>query len=473
MIIFGQSFEPIVVKAEGDFEQELNQLINNDPNLNGAIIGISIRSAKTGKIIYEHLGDVRLKPASTLKIFTAAAALETLGPNYQFSTDILTDGEIKGKKLKGNLYLKGKGDPTLLISDFEKMAERLKQKGVKVIKGDLLADASWYDDIPYSIDLPWSDEHTYYGAQVSALTVSPSKDLDNGTVLLEIKPAKKAGKRANVTIIPKTDTVTITNHIKTVQKDNGNSIVIKREHGNNNIVLNGSIAMGTKKMKEWIAVWNPTLYALELFKQSMKNKGIKVEGKLKEDLVPKNAKLLITHQSIPLSGILIPFMKLSNNGHAEILVKEMGKFVYGEGSWDKGLKVVENQIKKLGVNTHTLVLRDGSGVSHINMIPANELSSILFTVQNRNWFPVFLTALPSNGETDKLVGGTLRNRLKSKPFRGRIKAKTGTLTTVSSLAGYIETNNGEKLVFAILLNNLIDESKGKMIEDRIMSILLE
>lgn len=466
------SFDSKFVKAEVTLEQELNQLINNDPNLKGALAGISIRSASSGKIIYEHFGDIRLKPASTLKLFTAAAALETLGENYKFSTDFLTDGLISKKKLRGNLYLKGKGDPTLLKSDFDKIAEQLREKGIKGIQGDLIADDTWYDDVPYSIDLPWSDEHTYYGAQVSALTVSPNADFDNGTVIVEIKPAKKVGQKAIITLLPKTDIVTITNLTKTVKKEDSNDIEMVREHGNNKISIKGSISIGTNKIKDWISVWDPSAYALDLFKQSLKTQGIKIEGELKEGLVAKESKLLISYKSIPLSELLVPFMKLSNNGHAEILVKEMGKLKKSEGSWEKGLEVVENQLLNLGVNTETLILRDGSGVSHINLVPANEISKLLFSVQKKKWYPVFLHSLPAGGESEKMVGGTLRNRLNTTPFKGKVKAKTGTLTTVSSLAGYIDTKNGETLIFTILLNNLIDESKGKVIEDKILAILV-
>ncbi|HYK74586.1 MAG TPA: D-alanyl-D-alanine carboxypeptidase/D-alanyl-D-alanine-endopeptidase [Pseudoneobacillus sp.] len=459
------------VKADVTLEQELNQMINNDPNLKGALVGISIRSATTGKILYEHLGDTRLKPASTFKLFTAAAALETLGPDYQFSTEILTDGFINRKKLIGNLYLKGKGDPTLLKSDFDNMAEHIKQKGIKVIRGNLVADDTWYDDVPYSIDLPWSDEQTYYGAQVSALTASPNDDFDSGTVILEIQPAKKVGEKGTVTILPKTDIVMITNQTRTVNKSDSNHLNIVREHGSNHISIEGTISIRAKKIKEWVSVWNPTEYALDLFKQSLKTKGIKLEGETKEGLVPHDVKLLVHHTSIPLSELLIPFMKLSNNGHAETLVKEMGKVKMGEGSWEQGLKVVENQLTTLGVNTDTFVFRDGSGVSHINLVPANEITMLLYTVQKKTWYPAFLYSLPIGGESEKMVGGTLRNRLKTTPLQSKVKAKTGTLTTVSSLAGYIETRNGGTLIFSILLNNLIDESKGKEIEDKLLAIL--
>lgn len=453
----------------GRLNEQLNQALQNEAVLNGAVIGLSVRSASSGQLIYQHLGDVRLRPASNLKLFTAAAALEVLGENHTSKTEILTDGKIKGKTVKGNLYLRGNGDPTLLKTDLNEMTDALRQLRIRKIDGDLIGDDSWYDDVRYSIDLPWSDETAYYGAQISALTASPNKDYDQGTVIVEVVPAEKPGRKTRVKITPNTKFVKIINRALTVPADGKKSIKIERSHATNTIMIEGNIPVKAKKTKERVAVWDPSKYALTLFKQSLQAHGIKVKGKLKIRKAPETARLIEFHRSTPLSERLMPFMKLSNNGHGEMLIKEMGKIKKGEGSWDKGLSVLKTELSKLGINTNTLVLRDGSGISHVNLIPANQITQLLYQVQRKEWFPSYLNSLPLAGVKDKMVGGSLRNRLQN--IQGKVRAKTGTLSTVSSLSGYIETKSKQRLIFSILLNNLLDESEGKKFEDKIVTIL--
>lgn len=460
------------VKATDEYAElghQINEILN-DQRLNGSVTGISLRSADSGKILYEHFGDVRLRPASNMKLLTAAAALETLGENYRFTTEVLTDGKVNGHNLKGNLYLKGKGDPTLLKEDFDQIANGLKEKGIKKINGNLVGDDTWYDNVRLSQDLIWTDETEYYGAQVSALTLSPNTDYDTGTVIVEVSPASKVGKPAEWKLTPQTNYVNIINNAVTVAKDGKQKITIQRQHGTNTIIVEGTIPVGGGSSKEWMSVWEPTGYVLDVFKQSLKEKGIQYTGKVQMAKTPEKAMLLLEKKSKSLKEILIPFMKLSNNGHAEMLTKEMGRVVYGEGSWDKGLEVINNTIAKLGVNTKTLQLQDGSGMSHLTLIPANELSQLLFDAQNKSWFKSYLTSLPVAGDSERFVGGTLRNRMKVPPAKGNVIAKTGSLTGVSTLSGYATTKDGERIIFSILNNNFV-ASGITSIEDQIATAI--
>ncbi|MEH7237527.1 D-alanyl-D-alanine carboxypeptidase/D-alanyl-D-alanine endopeptidase [Bacillus sp. JJ1562] len=452
---------------------QLNQLVMNEPNLKGAIAGISIRFAKTGEILYQHAGDVRLRPASNLKLITAASALSALGEKYQFSTEILTDGKLEGNKLTGNLYLKGKGDPTLLQEDLDLLAKKIKQSGVDVIFGNLIADDTWYDDERYSIDLTWSDETYYYGSAVSGLTASPNKDYDSGTLIVQVSPGKKEGAKAEISLQPSSNYIKVINNTKTVQKEEKKDIDIIRKHGENVITIEGTIPVNAKSIQEWMTVWEPTGYALDLFKQSLAKQGIHVIGTEGIAKTPDNAALLVTDTSIPLNELLVPFMKLSNNGHGETLVKEMGRVRYGEGSWEKGINVVKEELRKIGVDPSSMVIRDGSGISHVNLVSANDISKLLYSAQTQTWFPSFLHSLPVAGNSERLVGGSLRNRLKNPEMAGKIIAKTGTITTVSSLSGYMKTRGGDDLIFSILLNNLMNDAHGKPIEDKIVTLLYQ
>lgn len=452
---------------EHNLGQQIDRLISAEPNLRGAIVGIQVRSATTGQILYDHLSDIRLRPASNMKLLTSAAALNVLGKDYRFKTEVLTSGSVKKKTLHGNLYLKGMGDPTLLKSDFVLMAKNLKSQGIKQIKGNLVGDDNWYDHDRLSKDLTWDDESSYYGAQISALTLSPDEDYDAGSIIVEVTPGKSQGEKPKVNLMPKTKYIKIVNHSKTAGEKS--KLTIVREHAKNTVTIEGEIPAKAKPVREWVSVSNPTKYALTVFKQTLAEEGIKLTGKIKTGKVPQTSKVLISHESMPLSDLLVPFMKLSNNGHAEILLKEMGKMVKGEGSWEKGLEVLESEIAKFGLNPKMMMLRDGSGLSHVNLISADQLSQLLFAVQKEKWFPVFLHSLPVSGESERMIGGNLRNRMKN--LRGKVKAKTGTLTTVTTLSGYVDTNTGQKLIFSIMINNILDETKGKRIEDQLVTLI--
>jgi D-alanyl-D-alanine carboxypeptidase/D-alanyl-D-alanine-endopeptidase (penicillin-binding protein 4) len=449
-------------------KDQLEAYIRKEPLLQGALIGISIRDAKTNEMLYDQLGDVRLRPASNMKLLTAAAAIEALGEGYSFKTEIRTDGKQKGHILHGNLYLIGKGDPTLLPVDFDTFAEKMKTQGITAIEGNVIGDDRWYDDVRLSTDMIWSDEQYHYGSQVSALTASADDDYDSGSVIIEVNPAA-VGEAAKVTVHPETNYVTVVNEAVTGPNAAEEDIKITREHAGNIITVKGTIPAGAEELEERMSVWEPTGYALDLFRLSLKKYGITVHGGIHTGAVPHQTEMILDHSSIPLGKLLVPFMKLSNNGIGEILVKEMGKQAYGEGSWEKGLEVVAEVLPSLGMNIGTLTLKDGSGISHANLIPANEITSLLYTIQNKDWFSVYLNTLPKAGRKERMIGGTLHERM----FDLSVQAKTGTINGVTTLSGYLQTNHGKKLIFSIMINNLLEdlEDEGKEIEDRLVEII--
>src|SRR5690625_1310814 len=357
-IVLTLFFPPLIEANKGErdiLKDRLDAYLKTEPLLQGALIGISIRDAKTNETLYDHMGDIRLRPASNMKLLTAAVSLEVLREGYSFKTEIRTDGKQEGHILHGNLYLIGKGDPTLNPDDFDSFAEKLKKQGITLIEGDVIGDDSWYDDVRLSTDMIWSDEQYHYGSQVSALTASADYNYDSGSVIIEIEPAVE-GQPPKVFVRPDTDYVTIINEAITGSKEGEEDITVTRQHAENTITVQGIIPAGSEQLEERMSVWEPTEYALDLFRQALERNGIIVNGNIIAGTAPEETEVLLEHASIPLEKLLIPFMKLSNNGIGEVLVKEMGKQEYGEGSWEKGLEVMKEILPKFGMDIETMSL---------------------------------------------------------------------------------------------------------------------
>lgn len=464
-VAFENTAAPVVKVQKTNGFPKMDEILN-DPRLQGATTGISIRNASTGEIIYSHLGDTRVHPASVMKLLTGATALDTLGENHVFKTELYTDGRITNGLLYGNLYLKGKGDPTLTKDDLNAFASELKAQGIRSIKGNLYADDTWFDSDRLSQDLNWSDEPFYTGSQVSALTLSPNNDYDTGTVIVEVNPTTKSGQAGKVRMVPENTYLTIINNTQTVAKGGKKNIRVERRHGSNTIVVSGTIPVGAKKTRTWSSVWEPANYTVNVFQTVLEEQDIMFSQvpKMERKKVPAGATLLASRQSIPLKELLIPFLKLSNNGHAEVLVKEMGRVIGGKGSWEKGLAVMHSTLADMGIDSSNMLLRDGSGMSHKNLVTANEVSDLLHTVQSKPWYPTFLNALPVAGNKERLVGGTLRNRMKGTAAEGNVQAKTGALNGVTALSGFVTTSDGGKLIFSIMINNYLSESTYEVMD---------
>jgi D-alanyl-D-alanine carboxypeptidase/D-alanyl-D-alanine-endopeptidase (penicillin-binding protein 4) len=195
-----------------------------------------------------------------------------------------------------------------------------------------------------------------------------------------------------------------------------------------------------------------------------------VTGKVKKGETPQKAQLIEVKESPPLGEIFIPYMKMSNNTIAEIFVKEMGKVQYGEGSFEAGLASLEQTLSDMNVNVDNMMIRDGSGISHVSGVPTDEISSLLFHARQKPWYDNFYESLPLAGDPDELIGGTLDERMRGTAAEGNVRAKTGSVTGASSLSGYVTTAAGEELIFSIVFNAFLEEDV-KDIEDEIAVIL--
>jgi D-alanyl-D-alanine carboxypeptidase/D-alanyl-D-alanine-endopeptidase (penicillin-binding protein 4) len=293
-----------------------------------------------------------------------------------------------------------------------------------------------------------------------------------GSLTVETRPGAAAGQPAVVRTVPATDFVRIVNQATTGPAGSGDNVNVERQLGVNNIVVTGTIATDAGVDSTLSTVSDPTGYAAALFRDALDRHGVHVEGPTVRAVTPAAAQTITTRQSIPLSQLLTPFLKLSNNAHAEILVKAMGQKAQGVGSWDAGLGSVTGVASQLGVDTSAVQLVDGSGLSNLDFIPALQTTNLLIGAQREPWFQTWFDALPIAGQPDPLVGGTLRNRMRGTPAAGNVHAKTGTLTGASALSGYVTDADGERLVFSIMENNYLTGAP-KDLEDAVAIDLAE
>ncbi|MEG0383278.1 MAG: D-alanyl-D-alanine carboxypeptidase/D-alanyl-D-alanine-endopeptidase [Solibacillus sp.] len=431
---------------------------------------VTIRDMQTGAIIYEHNGEKLMRPASNMKLLTGAAALAVLGGDYRFTTDVYIDGVIINKELNGNLYIKGTGDPTLNNDDFLAFANALKNQGIQKVNGDIVGDDTYFsgNTLPPGVDK--IDETYYFGARTSAITMSQNQDFDASTVIITAT-AGKVGVKPSYEIIPNLSGMTITNQAKTVAKGQKNTMKIERSYNTNRIIISGDLPQGSSK-KEWVTLQQPTKNTLQAMQLTLQRAGIQFSknSEIITAPIPADAKFIHMKKSRALSAILPAFMKLSNNSIADILVKSMGQQQKAKGNLAAGLRVMEEYGESLNIPMDAWILADSSGLSDRNRLTANGLSSLLYEVQQKSYFQTFYQSLPVAGYEERLVGGTLRKRFTTSDVKGKITAKTGYITNVYTLAGYVTGDSGKTYIFTVLLES---KTNGIMLIDRTMAALIK
>ena len=454
---------PTAVQATA-LQQRLDGLLN-DSRYDGSQVALVVRDAATGETLYDRNGGQRMLPASNTKLFSSTAAMHVLGPSYRFHTDVLATAPVRGGQLLGNLYLKGYGDPTALESDYAGLAQQLKAAGVRRVYGDLIADDTYFDHVRLGDSWAWDDEPFYYNAQISALTLAPNTDYDSGTAIVESRPGAAAGAPVKLNLVPANGAITLVNTATTGAAGSSNTLTIERDHGTNVVRVTGSLPLGASVGQEWVTVWEPELYAADVFRRALADQDITVSGRIKNAATPATAARLARDESMTVGELMTPFLKLSNNMHAETLVKAMGAVVDAEGSWPAGLGVVTDYAKSIGVDTSRIRLSDGSGLSRKVNVTADAITDVLIGAQREPWWQQWYDALPIAGNADRFVGGTLRSRMRNTPAANNLHGKTGSLTGVTSLSGYVTNRDGRKLVFSMISNNYLVSPRS--IEDAV------
>ena len=336
--------------------------------------------------------------------------------------------------------------------------------------------ACWYyvglfDAERLGVDWAQDDESTYYGAQISALTVSPNTDFDAGTLLVTAKAPVALGQPVSVVVSPSTDYVQLSNR---AVSGPGNSYGITRQHGTNLLQLTGALAPG-KQSRQWVSVWEPTQLVANLFEQALAQQGIQVLGRrVIGGVSPSTATLLAEHQSAPLQALITPLLKLSNNNMSEALLKAMGRKTANAGTAAAGVAAVAAFMQRQGLDPTTLSQVDGSGLSRRNLVSAQNLTDLLLVTAKQPWFDAWYNALPIAGNADRMTGGSLRYRLRGTAAENNLHAKTGSMAGVSSLSGYITDAQGRRLVFSMISNNYVsDAAPVRALENRLALALAQ
>lgn len=445
------------------------------PQAVGVTAGVLVKSLdKTGDeaIFYEKNADALLTPASNLKLLTTAAALLRLGEDYTFKTELYGDAPVsKNGVQQGNLYVKGYGDPSLHTENalkvqdgvsIEKIAAWIKQQGIKQIQGNLVLDESYFDTQRLGLGWAWDDESYDYNPTLGALAVN------RGTVMVEYKPAAKAGESVSFNLLPKTTYVQIVNESETVEAGRENTFSIVRDRGTNTIRLTGNLPLDHPGSYERVPVEEPAKYVGTILKEALVSEGVQFTpgSQLLVQPVPATAVKWKEFASAPLAEIVSYVNKKSDNFYAEMLLKTLGAVEKGEGSAAAGAQVVQEAVAAMGGKTNFDMV-DGSGLTRYNLISVRHIAAVLEGMAQQPSFSTYEASLPVAG-----VDGTLKNRLAKTAAASRLHAKTGSMTGVNSLSGYLTTERGEKLVVSIIFNGFVeDEDFFVKLQDQIVSLI--
>ncbi|WP_433476252.1 D-alanyl-D-alanine carboxypeptidase/D-alanyl-D-alanine endopeptidase [Spirillospora sp. CA-142024] len=449
--------------APGELKTDLDAILA-DARLKGATVGVVVRDAKTGAVRYSRGATAPVLPASNLKIYTSGAALSLLGTGYRFRTGVYA-GPVSGSSVKGDLYLKGTGDPTTRAADYDRLAAQVAARGVRRVEGDLVADDTWFDAVRTPASWDPTDLQYYYAGQTSALTVAPNDDFDAGSVNVKVAPGAE-GEPVKVGVAPATHVVKIDNKAVTGKPGSASTLSVNRAKGTNTIVVSGSYPAGGAAYTTLRTVENPTMYAADVFRNALRAHGVQVRGTTERGRTPKGVRAVAYRSSMPLSQLVVPFLKLSNNMIAETLVKAIGRKKAGKGSWTAGLPLIERYARTQGVPAGRLDMVDGSGLSRGNRTTAQDVSTMIRRAQGARWFSTWYGALPIAGDPDRMTGGTLTSRMRGTPAAGNVHAKTGTLGGATALSGFVSDESGRRLLFSVVLNGY-QGGAPKDIEDKI------
>jgi D-alanyl-D-alanine carboxypeptidase/D-alanyl-D-alanine-endopeptidase (penicillin-binding protein 4) len=430
--------------------ERLDPLLDAEP-YRGVVSGVMVKSLDRGDLLYERNGTSLLTPASNVKLFTSSAALGMLGPDTRLHTRLFRTGPIRKGVLQGDLILQGGGDPTLATEGplrvqegptIEQMVKDIQAAGISRVNGNVIVDAAAFTDDVYGHGWSWDDESEYYQPQITALS------LNRGTVRLDYLPGGQPGDPIRLSVTPKTRYVEVINTSVTGPAGSENTLSISRDRGTNTIRVSGSLPLDFQGDYTRVPVENPHLYAGEVLREQLEKAGIAFDrpGAARTGTAPRISVLIRDYPSPPLSEIIRYMNKNSDNFYAEMLIRVLGLEEKGVGTAQAGTEAINAYLRQLGLDFRPDLV-DGSGLSRKDQLSAEELVQLLIAVSRSSVAAPFTDSLPVAG-----VDGTLGSRMRNTAAANNLRAKTGSLTDVSALSGYVRTKDGERLVFSMIMN---------------------
>jgi D-alanyl-D-alanine carboxypeptidase/D-alanyl-D-alanine-endopeptidase (penicillin-binding protein 4) len=427
--------------------------IFSTPTVDHGVWAVAVHSLKTGETLYSSNAYRLEVPASNQKVLTTAVAAERLGWDYRYTTQLLATGPIVDGTLDGDLIVVANGDPTInprhaeRWTAFDDWARQLAGRGVRVITGHLIGDDNAFAEPGWGLGWSWDDFAVGYGAPVSALQYNENQ------VELLIGPGLEASRPAIVSVSPPGSGLTIDNQVVTAMAGTDSRLAIERIPGSNVLTVRGQVAVGAPAMRDTAAVPNPTTFYLNALREALSRHGIVLGGSTIDiDDVHSaqdrsKATLLLEDRSASLFDIVDVTNKWSRNIYAETLLRSLSP-AGAPATTEAGLKALTETLHQWGVSGDYYLARDGSGLSRYDYLSPNALIGVLtYMWRHPDLAANFRSSLPVAG-----VSGSLANRMKGTAGEARVWAKTGSMSQVRSLAGYVETTDGEPLVFSFLVN---------------------
>jgi D-alanyl-D-alanine carboxypeptidase/D-alanyl-D-alanine-endopeptidase (penicillin-binding protein 4) len=468
---------------------ELARTIDDAIDTSGAASarwGVCVISLRDGRVLYARDADKPFTPASNMKVYTTAVALDLLGADYRWRTSVYapTPPDATGT-IAGDIVLYGRGAPDLAShpgrgrTSLAQLADDVYRIGVRRVRGNVMGDESYLRGEPLGDGWMWTDVQWYFGAEVSALSINDNE------VAFDITPSRKAGEAAEIGSDNPASYFHVTNETHTVDRGSPTTIGVNRGLSDNELRIWGNFPAGARGFNLRISAHKPASWAALLFRHALEARGIVIEGDTHSvdahapgegRLDPEKSTELAFASSKSLAEIVHATNKESINLDAELILRTLGKErgsmapdpdprkMAQRGDDEAGDAVVLVWLQRAGIATRNLALHDGSGLSRLDVVTPEATARLLGAIANTPVASSFRDSLPLAGED-----GTLRSRLAG--ARGKIAAKTGTLTYDNSLSGYAVTAAGEPLAFSIMCNEQTGKTSSVTVIDRIAALL--